>query len=79
VEVYILKKKSSEALIVASKEIGLEVYTDKTKYSRTSHIWIANYLDWLGPAGKSVNSSTKLTCLEITSHQIMYSTVLWLL
>jgi hypothetical protein len=63
-------KKNSEALIVASKETGLEVYADKTKYSRTPHIWIANYLDWLGPAGKSVNNSTKLTCLEITGDQI---------
>jgi hypothetical protein len=57
----------------------VEVYADKTKYSKTPHIWIANYLDWLGPAGKSVNSSTKLTCLEITGYQIKYSTVLWLL
>jgi len=34
------KKKNSEALIVATKETGLEVYADKTKYSRNPHIWI---------------------------------------
>jgi hypothetical protein len=73
------KKKNSKAFIVASKEIGLEVYADKTKYSRTPHIWFANYPDWLGPAGKSVKKSTKLTYLEITGYQIKYSTVLWLL
>ena len=73
------KKKNSKSFIVASKEIGLEVYADKTKYSTTPHIWIANYPDWLGPAGKSVKKSTKLTYLEITGYQIKYSTVLWLL
>jgi hypothetical protein len=59
-------------------ETELEVYAHKTKYSRTPHIWIAKYPDWLGPAGKSVNNSTKLTCLQITSYKIKYSTVLWL-
>jgi len=38
-------------------------------------IWITNYLDHLGPSGKSVKNSTKLTCLEITNYQIKYSTV----
>jgi hypothetical protein len=39
----------------------------------------AAYPDRLGPAGKSVYISTKVTCLEITGYQIKYSTVLWLL
>ena len=37
------------------------------------------YPDQLGPSGKSVDSSTKLTCLEITGYWIKYRTVLWLL
>ena len=73
------KKKNSEALIVTTKETGLEVYADKTKYSRTPHIWITKYLDWLGPASKSVTNSPKPTCPEITGYQIKYTTVLWLL
>ena len=31
-KVYILQRKNTGALVVASKEIGLEVNTDKTKY-----------------------------------------------
>ena len=42
-------------------------------------IQIASYPDQLGPLGKFVENSTKLTCLEITGYQIKYSTVLWLL
>jgi hypothetical protein len=42
-------------------------------------IWIANYLDWLGPSGNFVKNSTKLTYLEITGYWIKYGTVLWLL
>jgi hypothetical protein len=42
-------------------------------------IQIANYLDRLGPSGKSVENSTKPTFLEITGYRIKYSTVLWLL
>jgi len=38
-------------------------------------IHIANYHDQLGPSGKFVKNSTKLTCLEITGFQIKYSTV----
>jgi hypothetical protein len=54
------------------------------EYSRTSLIQtlvihIANYLDQLGPLGKSAEKSIKLTCLEITSNWIKYSTVLPLL
>jgi hypothetical protein len=35
--------------------------------------------DRLGPSGEFVENSTELTCLEITSYRIKYSTVLWLL
>jgi hypothetical protein len=42
-------------------------------------IRISNYPDQLGPSGKFVQNSTKLTCLEITGYRIKYSTVLWLL
>jgi len=39
----------------------------------------AGYPDRLGPSGKFVEKSTKLTCLEITGYRIKYGTVLWLL
>jgi hypothetical protein len=42
-------------------------------------IWIANYPDRHGPLDKIVKNSTKLTCLEISSYQIKYSKILWLL
>ena len=42
-------------------------------------IRISNNPDWLGPSGKSVDNSTQLTCFEITSYRIKYSTVFWLL
>jgi hypothetical protein len=52
-------------------------------YSRTPLIWmliiqIANNLDKLGPLGKFVENSTKLTCLEIPGCQVEYNTMLWL-
>ena len=71
--------ENAEALVAASNKTGLEVYADKTKYSRTPHIWIANYLDWLGSADKPVNNAPKPTCPEITGYQIKHSRVLWLL
>jgi hypothetical protein len=39
-------------------------------------IWIANYLEWLGPSGKSDENSTKLTCLEITNYEMKCSSVM---
>ena len=39
----------------------------------------AGYADRLGASGKSVENSTKLTCLENTGYLIKYSTVLGLL
>ena len=54
------------------------------EYSRTPPILTlvirtANFPDRLGPSGKFVDNSTKLTCLEITGYRIKYSTVSWLL
>jgi len=51
-------------------------------YSRTPLIptlviQIANYPVRLGPSGKFVDNSTKLTCLEVGGYRIVYSTVLW--
>jgi hypothetical protein len=40
---------------------------------------MADYPDLLGPSGKFVENPTKLSCLEITSYRIKYSTVLRLL
>jgi len=42
-------------------------------------IRIANNPDRLGPSGKFVENSAKLTCLEITGYRVKYSTVLWLI
>jgi hypothetical protein len=42
-------------------------------------VWIANYLNRLGTAGKFVDSSTKLTCLDFIGYRIKYSRELWLL
>ena len=39
----------------------------------------AGYLDRLGPSGKFVENSTKITCLQITGYRNKYSVVLWLL
>jgi len=41
-------------------------------------IRFVTYLDRLGPSGKLVENSTKLTCLEITGDRIKYSTELGL-
>ena len=38
----------------------------------------SNYPDRLASSDKFIESSTKLTCLEITGYRIKYSTVLWL-
>jgi len=51
----------------------------RTPLIRVLVIQIANYPDWLGPSGKFVKNSTKLTYLEITSYQIKYSKALWFL
>jgi hypothetical protein len=39
----------------------------------------AGYPDLLGPSGKFVENSTKLSCLEITGYQIQYGIMLGLL
>jgi len=47
------------------------MYTySRTPLIRTLVIRIANYPDRLGPSGKFVKNSTKLTCLEITGYRI---------
>jgi len=51
----------------------------RTPLIRTLVIRVPNYPDRLGPLGKFVEISTKLTCLEITAYRMKYSTVLWLL
>jgi hypothetical protein len=38
----------------------------RTSLIRKLVTWIANYLNRLGPLGKFVKNSTKLSCLEIT-------------
>jgi hypothetical protein len=43
------------------------------------HLSGAGYPDRLGPSGKFVENSTKLTCLEITGYRIKYKILLWLL
>jgi len=39
----------------------------------------STYPNQLGPWSKFVENSKKLTCLEISGYQIVYSTVLYLL
>ena len=51
----------------------------RTPVIRTQVIRISNYPDRLGPSGKSVQNSTKLTCLETAGYRIKYNTVLWLI
>jgi hypothetical protein len=51
----------------------------RTPFIRKMVIRIANYPDQLGPSGKFVENSTRLTCLEISGYRIKYSAVLWLL
>ena len=50
----------------------------RTPIIRTLVFRIPNYPDRLGPSGKFVEKSTKLTDLEITGYRIKCSTVLWL-
>ena len=69
---------------MACYRVNFTVTLSTYKYSRTPLIRtlvirIANYPDRLGPLGKFVENSTKLTCLEITGYRIKYSTVLWLI
>ena len=45
-----------------------------SKYRKTSNNPDACYPDRLGPSGKFVENSTKLTCLEVTAYRIKYST-----
>jgi hypothetical protein len=48
-------KENAEALVVATKESGLEVNADKTKYSRTSIYCYSG-----GQRGKTMNAGKRL-------------------
>jgi hypothetical protein len=72
--------------VVLYRDTRTNVYRVSTakNYSRTPIIRklvirISNYPDRLGPSGKFVENSTKLTCLEITGYRNKCSTVLLLL
>ena len=58
---------------------GYKNVYSRTPLIRTLVIRIANLHDRLGPSGKFIANSTKLTCLEITGYRVKCSTVLWLL
>ena len=53
-----------------------KIHFRKSQYNSTYPD--AGYPDQLGPWGKFVENSTKLTCLEVTGYRIKYSPVLWL-
>ena len=53
----------------------IELRTSVLQYSKL-HLSGSCYPDRLGPAGKSVQNSTKLICLEIAGYRIKYSAVL---
>jgi hypothetical protein len=57
-------------------KVVLNISYSRTPLIQTLVIRTANYPDRLGPSGKFVENSTKLTCLEITGYLIKYSTVL---
>jgi len=69
---------NSSVLVACAKKYGRTPLI-RTLIIRTLVIRTADYPDLLGPSGKFVENSTKLTCPEITGYQIKYSTVLWLL
>jgi len=56
--------------------MGYKNVYSRTPLIRTLVIRIANVPDRLGPSGKFVENSTKLTFLEITGYRIKCSTVL---
>ena len=57
----------------------MESWYCKTPLIRKLVTRIPNNPDRFGPSCKSVENSTKLTCLETTGYRIKYSTVLWVL
>jgi hypothetical protein len=67
------------------RKIQVSLYSNNNNgYSRNPFIRklvirITNNAERLGPSGKFVENSAKLTCLDITGYLIKYSTVLWLL
>ena len=61
------------------REAGRIYNYSKTPLILKLVIRTTNHADQLGPSGKFVENSTKITCLEITGYRIKYSTVSWLL
>jgi hypothetical protein len=66
-------------VIQASFSVSTVKRDSRTPLIRTLVIRIANYPNRLGPSGKFVENSTKVTCLETTGYRVKYITVLWLL
>jgi len=64
-----------------SVDVVLDVFCRKM-YKIKVHLcgrWLPGYPDRLGPSGKFVENSTKLSCLEIIGYRIKHVTVLRLL
>ena len=66
-------------LVIYFNVKGMSVSYSRTPLIRKLVIRISNYPDRPGPCSKSVENSTKLTCLAITGYRIKYCTVLWLI
>jgi hypothetical protein len=59
-------KKNTEALLDASKEIGLEVNSEKTKYMFMSRHQTAGQSNYIRVANKSFERVAKFMCLGAT-------------
>jgi transcriptional regulator NrdR family protein len=59
-------KKNAEALLVASKEIGLEINSEKTKYMFMSHHQTAGKINYVRVANKSFEKVAKFKYLGAT-------------
>jgi hypothetical protein len=85
--VLILLKRIKLKLLLKWKKQGVFVLVDRTDVCVVGGLASdllpvqqnSIYPDRLGPSGKFVRNSTKLTSLEITDYRIKYSTVLWLI
>ena len=61
------------------RDIKMLFHYTRIPIIRNLVIRTANNPDRLGPSGKFVYNSTKLSCLKTTSYPIKYSAVLWLI
>jgi hypothetical protein len=61
-----IMKKNTEALIAASKEVGLEINTKKTKYMLMSHHRNAGHNRKVKIANRSFENLAKFKCLGRT-------------